>query len=447
MEFSQELKSASEKIILLNKPVKIISHLDADGITSAAILAKTLQQLNIKFSLSIVKQLSLNILHQLKKEDYSNYIFLDLGSGNLQEIDSLLKDKKIFIFDHHLPQKFSANFTHINPHLFGKDGDTEISGSGIAYLLSKTVNPENKNLSYLALIGAIGDLQEKNGFTGLNKAILQDAIDSDKIEVKIGLRMFGSQTKPLYKILQYSTDPYIPGITGNEEAALQFLEKLNLDKNKKLFELSKEEIKSLVTAIILQRLGSETQPEDVLGSIYLLKDELDNSPTKDAREFSTLLNSCGRLNKASIGIGVCLNDKNSKQKAISLSNDYKKEIISSLNWFYQNRNSKSVIEKPNLVIINAEDNIKDTLIGTVTSIVSKSNLYQQGTILISLAHTLDEDTKISIRSAGYSKVNLKEFLNKIVENFNCKAGGHFNAAGSIISQEKEQEFIDIAKTL
>lgn len=444
MDLSQELKSASQKIASLNKTVKIISHIDADGITSAAILIKTLQKLNIKFSLSFVKQLTIKLLNQLKREDYQNYIFLDLGSGNLNEINSVLKDKNIFVFDHHLPQQIETNFTHINPHLFGNDGGIEISGAGVIYLLSKTINIENKELSYLAIIGAIGDMQERKGFTGLNKEILQDAIDSNKIEIKIGLRMFGSYTRPLYKLLQYSTDPYIPGITGNEESTLEFLENLKINKEKKLFELSEEEIKSLVTAIILQRLGSEESPEDVLGNIYLLKNEQEDSIIKDAREFSTLLNSCGRLNKPSLGIGACLNDLNIKQKAISLLNDYKRELINALNWFYQNRNSSLIIEKQNLVIINAEDNIKDTIIGTITSIISKSNLYPKGTIIISLAHTLEEDTKISIRAVSNNK-NLKEILSKIVKQLNCEAGGHINAAGSIIPQEKEQEFISLAQ--
>ena len=447
MDFSQTLAHAAEKLILIEKPIKIISHIDTDGITSASILVKTLQKLDKNFSLSFVKQLSQKILSQLKQENYSIYIFLDLGSANIQEINDNLKEKQIFILDHHLFQNIENDFIHINPHLFGINNELEISGSGIVYFLSKTINLENKNLSHLAIIGAIGDMQERKGFLGLNNEILQDSIDSNKIEVSTGLRMFGSYTRPLYKLLQYSTDPYIPGITGNEESTLKFLENLKINKEKKLFELDEEETKSLVTAIILQRLGSESSPEDVLGKIYLLKDEPEDSLIKDCREFSTLLNSCGRLNKPSLGVGACLNDLNIKQKALLLLNDYKKELINSLNWFYQNRNSSSIIEKENLVIINAEDNIRDTIIGTITSIISKSNLYKEGTILISLAHTLEEDTKISVRSVGKNNINLKEILSKITEKLNCKAGGHVNAAGSIIPQEKEQEFINLAQQI
>ncbi len=302
-------------------------------------------------------------------------------------------------------------------------------------------------MAFLAIIGAIGDVQEtKDGFIGINKEILEDAISSGNLEVKRGLRMFGSQTKPLYKVLQYSTDPYIPGITGNSDASIELLSQLKINHTKKLIHLSEEEIKNLVAAIIVKRMGSEAEPEDVLGNIYILKDKEEPSPTRDLKEFSTLLNSCGRLNKPSLGIGTCLNDQKSYDLALNLLIKYKGELIESLNWFFRNRNSKEVIESQGLTIINAEDNIKDTLIGTVTSMISKSNIYQPETILISLAHTLDNNTKISIRVSGFksSKVDLKNILETITKKIGYPTGGHKFAAGSIIPQEKEQEFIKIA---
>ena len=39
------------------RPIKVISHYDADGITSAAIFSRALQRWNKKFSLQIVKGL------------------------------------------------------------------------------------------------------------------------------------------------------------------------------------------------------------------------------------------------------------------------------------------------------------------------------------------------------------------------------------------------------
>jgi RecJ-like exonuclease len=163
------------------------------------------------------------------------------------------------------------------------------------------------------------------------------------------------------------------------------------------------------------------------------------------KEFSTLLNSCGRMHKPSLGIGTCLGDKESYEEALKLSSQYKTELIESLNWFYKNRNSSSIIETPEVVIINSEDKVKDTLIGTVTSMISKSNVYKPETIIISLAHTIEQNTKISIRVSGYNTpdIDLKEILDNITQKMGYSAGGHNFAAGSLIPQEKEKEFINL----
>ncbi len=442
-DFLDAVNLAVSKFKELNAPVRIISHLDCDGLTSASILSAAFQKQDVKFSLSIIPNLTETILKQLSLESYKTYFFLDLGSGMLKEIEEALPEKNIFILDHHQPQDSLTNINHINPHLFSLDG-SEISAAGITYFFAKELNQENIKLSHLGIIGAIGDMQGKNGFSEIVNLILDDAVKVGKIEIKKGLRMFGAQTKPLLKLLLYSTDPYIPGITGNESEVHKFLKELDISPDKKLTNLTEEETKKLVTAIILKRLGSEENPEDILGFNYLLKDEPDESPTKDAKEFSTLLNSCGRLGKSSVGIGVCLNDKSSKQKANEILAQFRIELITSLNWFYSNRNSSFIIEKPGFVIINAENNVRPSIIGTLTSIISNSNLYSTNTILISMAHTPEEDIKISTRICGRSKnINLKQLLNSITNLLGIESGGHNYAAGSVIPLEKEQEFIQL----
>jgi len=429
------IDEAVKKFKEAEEPIRIISHLDADGIASAAILTKALKRENKKFSLSIVRQVSDRLIHQLSIEEYPTLVFTDLGSGNIEQIESL--NKNMFILDHHQISK-ETKITHINPKLFGIEQE-EFSGACLTYLFVKALNEKNKDLAHLAIIGAIGDSQI------LNKEILEDA--KDKIEIKKGLKIFGSQTRSLHKLLEYSTDPYIPGVTGKEQNAIRFLEELNIplkqdNKWRKLVNLTEEETKKLVAAIIIQRLGSETNPEDIIGDNYLLKSEEDESPTKDLREFSTLLNCCGRLNKPSLGIGTCLNNKKAKEQALELLIKYKQEIINGLNWFYDNKDK--VLKENNLVIINAEDNIRDTMVGTINSIISNSNLYKEKTIILSMAHTLDDNTKISIRSTNNKDVNLKEILNKITKKLGYEAGGHNFAAGALIPQEKEEEFIKLA---
>ena len=455
-EFKQHIKEQAEIFKKLrSRHIKVVSHLDCDGLTAAAIITKTLIREGLSFSLSIIKQVDAIVLEELNKEEYNCYIFTDLGSGYLSQIEKKLQGKEIFVIDHHKPEEAKSSIHHINPHNFGIDGGKDISGAGTTYLFATALDKRNKDLAHLAIIGAIGDIQEKKGFTGINQEILEDAVAAGKMEIKKGLNMFGSQTKPLHKVLEFSTEPYIPGVTGNEQGAVKFLNDLGIsikDKEgryKKLVHLNEEDMKKLVTGIILRRLGSEKNPDDIIGSIYLLKEEVEESPTKDAREFSTLLNSCGRLRKSSLGIGTCLGNKKIKKEAINLLSDYKQELIRSLNWFYSNRSKEKIIEKDGYVIINAGDHVKDTMVGTLASILSRSNLYRDGTIIMSMANTLDGNIKISLRLVGVNPdIDLRKIVKSVAKKIGVgEAGGHKQACGCLIPQEKEGGFIKTAEEI
>src|SRR3989344_4982689 len=433
------------------KPVRIISHLDCDGLASAAILSKSLSRANIKFVLSIVRFLDRDVLEYLAREPYETIIFSDIGSSYLKDIEKHLVSKNVFVLDHHLFENSKTKINHLNPHAYDVHDYAEISGAGVSYLFAKELDTTNKDLSYISIIGALGDIQEKNGFIGLNQMILEDAISSGSLQVTNGLKLFGSQTRPLHKALEYSIDPYIPCVTGNEDGAVNFLRELDIslrDNNgvyRKIIDLDNEELKRLVTGIILRRLGSEENPEDIFGPIYNVPYEKEGSVMRDAKEFSTLLNCCARLGKPSLGIGLFFNNSAIREEAISLLNTYKKELISSLDWFYKNRKTNSIIERQGYTVINAEDNVRDTLIGTLASIVAKLNIYDNGTIIISMAHSVNE-TKISARLVGYKNIDLRNLLQKITAGLgNYLVGGHKVACGAIIPQEKEFEFIKVTE--
>lgn len=432
--------------------IRLISHLDADGITASAVILNLLNNENRKHSISILQQLDNETAMKLSKESYRYYIFTDLGSGQLSDIAEYFKDKEVIILDHHDSEKIElpANITHVNPHLFGIDGSKEISGAGVVYLFSCAANPKTEELAHLAIIGAIGDIQDEGGFLHLNKKILEKAIDKKRIEISKGLRIFGRQTRPLHKVLEYSTDPFIPGVSGSESGAIQFLNELGIDPKKgndwkKIIDLDEDETKRLVTGIIMKRID-ETNPEDVLADIYTLTGEK-NGPTRDAKEFATLLNACGRMGRASAGIGLCLGYKKDKQMAMQTLADYKKEIMSAMDWYENNKDK--VIKGDKFIIINAKDEIPSTIIGTVASIISKSNLMDKDTYIMSLARTDKKTTKISLRISGVRKgnIDLREIIMKIVAKAGGEAGGHSYAAGAVISSDNEENFIAAAKEI
>ena len=456
-QFNEQLKNAAEAFKQIDKKevIRVVSHLDADGISACSIMIKLLNNDNRKYSVSTIQQLNKAVLSQLASEPYKCFIFTDIGSGAVKDIKEILNGRKVFVLDHHsIEQNDFEDIVVVNPHNYGIDGGKEISGAGVVFKFACAVDKSMEELAHIAIVGAIGDLQEQNGFLRLNEEILKTAIERNKIKVIKGLRIFGAQTKPLHKALEYCTDPYIPGVSGSESGAIQFLYQIGIEpKNgkgwKKIVHLDEEEMKKLVTGIIMKRLN-ETNPDDVLGNIYILPQEEEESPTRDAKEFATLLNACGRLGRASFGIGACLGDKKIKQQAIRSLTDYKKEIVNALNWYNENKFSDDVFWGSGFVIINAKDKVMSTMIGTLASILSKSNVMTNNTFILSMAQALDGNTKISLRTTNNlnGALDLKRVIDEIINGIgNSEAGGHQNAAGAVIPTDKEEVFVEQAKEI
>src|SRR3989344_5996428 len=242
-----------------NTPIKVISHHDTDGITSASIITKTLQRLDLEFSLTIVKQLEESVIKELPEGHV--ILFVDLASNSFNYIKEI--KNKVFILDHHeINSEIPENVTIINPHLFNEE---EISGAGLSYLFAKALKEENIDLAYLAIIGMVGDQMEKN----LNK-IYNQIIKESEIEVKKGLTLYPA-TRPLNKLLEYNSDVYIPGVTGSAQGAANFLRETGIGtigkQYKALVDLSEEELSKLITAITLQR-ADKGETSDLIGNIY-----------------------------------------------------------------------------------------------------------------------------------------------------------------------------------
>ena len=130
---------------------------------------------------------------------------------------------------------------------------------------------------------------------------------------------------------------------------------------------------------------------------------------------------------------------------------YRKEIISALEWFYNNRSdAKKVIEGKGYVILNLEDSIRDSILGTLISTVSQSNLYHNGTIILGMAHTLGDETRISSRISGFvaEGIELDMILVEMIKKLGAgSSGGHRMAAGAVIPQDKEEKFLEISNQI
>lgn len=456
-QFLNKVKSIAHNFekIDKDKSIKIISHYDCDGISSGAILCKTLEELGYKFNIEFVQQLTENYIEQISNIFEEIIFFTDLGSSQAEFMSRFLADKTVFILDHHSCDSNDSIENHANPHNFGITSPKEISGAGVVYFFCKELYPEIVNYSHLAVIGSIGDVQENNGFIGLNNIIFQDAISSRKIEILQGPRMFGIQTKPIMKILAYSNDYKIPGFYKNEKVVQEFLDHIGIEwfkdvENEKkylknYFELNENDKQILNDALIEKSKGTAFS-KDMIGNVYKISNN-ELGPTVDAKEFSTLLNSCGRLNRAELGIGVCLEDINKTKEAIELKQNYSNEINSLVRWFDDRiSNEEDVKITDNYIIINARNEVSSNMIGTLASILSKSNRFKAGMVIVSMARNEDNTTKISMRATGFrpkGDFNLKDVLDTVLNIMDGSSGGHQYAAGAMVNTSEENKFIKL----
>jgi len=403
-----------------NKEIYVVSHFDTDGISSAAIMTKALQRLDKTFSIKIQKSLEPQFIRDLPKNKI--ILFLDLASGSLHHIKEAGL-KEVFIIDHHelSSTEIPEEITIINPQLTNKQ---LISASGLVYLTCKEINEKNKDLAKLAVLGMVGDCLETE-IEHLNNGILEDG----EINRKRGLLIYPS-TRPLNRTLEYCSNPYIPGVTGDIKGVLELLRESGLTP-----ELNKDEMEKLTTGILLR--NPKTKNKEIIGDVFLVK--LFNKQ-EDARELSSKINACSRYGEPETAIQLCMEIPKAKKRAEQIHVKYKQTLIDGIRFAEQ----AEKIKGKGIIIINAQDKIKDTMIGTVTSILSNSSVYEEGTMITGMAYYEDK-IKVSARSVGRTGRNLKEVLGGVIKEIGGEVGGHQFAAGCIIKQTQEKQFIDTLK--
>jgi len=467
-EYLSTAKIIAERI-LREKNVLIVSHIDADGITSAGIASKALENASISHEVLFLKQLDSDAINKIKSMGYPLIWFTDLGSGMVHEMHGI----SAVITDHHSPSNMILNvpkerrrtlteffdeinkneILQLNPHFFGKDGGIDISGAGLTYLVAREMDMKNVYLSQYAIVGAIGDLQDStfSKLTGTNRYIVKESEEFGFIDVTIDGRFFGRETRPLFKMLEYASDPIIPGVTGDESGALNFLSSLGIqlkenDKWRKWVDLTKEEKKKILSKIVINLLQMGYGYPLVIrliGEVYTLKNEQEGTYLRDAREFATLLNACGRYGNADVGLAIVKGDRDENlKKAINLLTKHRKIIVDGMDYL----KDIGIIKMENLQYFNAGSHIPDTVVGTIASMVLSSELADSSLPIIGFAENGNGMVKVSgraTRNLVNNGLDLSKIISKAAVLVGGYGGGHNIAAGASIPKGTEEKFIEI----
>jgi RecJ-like exonuclease len=463
-EIYQALKAFCDKIEYMvenEKEISIISHLDADGIASGSIISSALARLGAKCAIRTVSDMTLNVLEQMRYENHDFYIITDLGGGMANEFNRALDNRWVIIDHHQIPEheiSIDENNQILNAWKYGIDGGKEISAGGMAYMVATTLDRKNKNLSPIAIVSALADRQdqgEKKSLFGLNSEIVKTAQSLRLISMDLDLMFTGRETRPIHEALAYTAFPYIEGLTWATESCYAVIKNAGIKMSNNgrwrvLSEISQDEKNIILNAIAEYVVNSSKNKEvniidNLIGYTYTLINEDQRSLLRDAREFSTMLNACGRIRKAGVGIGICMGDRN------DLLNEGEK-IVTKYRTTLRNYISSIFVEKWRMIdngksiFINGEGLLAEDMLGAISSLLSGSPTLG-GRLVFVRTLTNDGFYKFSSRKSlgSTSKSDLGLIMRYCSESVGGSGGGHSSAAGCRIPSARLEEFLSAVR--
>ena len=466
MQERQEMAGKFQKLIGLcespaeeirkKKDLLVVSHVDADGLTAAAIICTALDRCGLEYRPLFFRQLDESALEEVADCGADLVIFTDLGSGMIQQICDL--GLSAVVADHHKPAVCEARpLAHINPHLVGADGANQLSGSGTSFLLARALASaprSNDDLAALAVVGAVGDLQDmaQGHLVGINRHILEIGSSAGAVSFSRDIKLFGRQTRPVYKMLQYSQDPYLPGLSGNEDACIAFLKEVGIrlggEKWRRWIDLSQEEKSCMVTAILRKGLRSglsNVKLERLIGEVYVLLAEPEGTELRDASEYSTLLNATARYGHATVGLQVCMGDRvGAFAEAQRLLAQHRSNLVNGLKLVAE----RGITPMKSIQYFDAGDAILDTIVGIVAGM--SFQMADRSRPILAFARTAEGELKVSARGTQdlvRSGLDLADALSRCARAVGGVGGGHNVAAGATIPARAKEEFLALMDSM
>jgi RecJ-like exonuclease len=462
--------------IRASRKVLAISHIDADGISALSIIVRMLEREGKEVVWRNIHQLNsetiIDVGELIKENKPDLLVFSDLGTGQMELIQNYIVSKgsvdQIIVLDHHLPHENATReenddlVIEINPNQHELDGGYDVSGAGVAFLVAYALSKDNVDLTELAIVGATGDLQDYygKGFQGVNQEIVQLGKDAGHIKVGKDLTFFGINTRPLPYLLEYATEPYLPGITGNEAACYSVFEKLRIpvkdaEDNWRIWAgLPSEEKQAVIHYLIdyiIEVYGDPRIAEGIVGDVITLIRRPKETEMRSAKEFSTLLNACGRNRRPEVGVRICLNDDDAYHEGTALLQQHRANLASALRRLEENKYT----EMEGMYVVK-DPLTSDTIIGVVIGMAQGSRIVPIDKPIIGVSTNSTEERQL-IKISGRARqslvnkgINLKESFVRVGEQISkaigqevVEAGGHPMAAGAFVHADYIDDYLDL----
>ena len=438
--------------------VAIITHLDGDGITAGSILGIALNRMGARYSVRAISGMNPSVIERMKNEGRDFYVITDLGGGWASNLKEALGSKWAIIDHHQIPKEeilTDDNEQILNPWKYGIDGGSHVSAGGMAYMVANSLNSKNRDLSALALVSAIADRQDqgkKKSFIGLNADILKTAQSLGLVTVDLDIMLTGRETKPLHEALAHTCLPFIEGLSWNPDAcyALVSATGVKLKENGGRWrvptQFAEEEKSRIVEEIIKFAAGSNKRIpslslDDLIGYVYTIVMEDERSQLRDARDFSIVLNACGRTGMAGVGVALCMGDRNT---ALGVGDQIMNTYRTTLGNYISRILSEKwrLVEDGDIIFVIGDNLVDEDMLGAVSSLLS-SSVSHMGRLLFVRTLTNTDTYRFSSRKSlsCNSGANLGLIMRNCSKAFSGTGGGHSAAAGCRIPISALDDFI------
>ncbi len=487
--FLDRAKAISE-IVRSAGSVLVMSHIDADGISSAAVAKQALDRCGIPNSVQFVRSLGDHELQMVREASHDLVWICDLGATFGHGLDG----GRCVITDHHRMfeggqmrlDQFGGSEHILNPMLFGMDGGLHLSGAGNTYFVARELDGANKDLSTLAIVGAVGDMQDRDCHRLMGPLHEMVKMDAGELLTVLPneLPFFGWVTRSAAAMLAFSNELKAMGYTDSikEVSSLFFENDVRLKRSdagagrdnrsaqwKSWSELTQNERNIMKAALRdrLERKGVDPVTLDnMLGEVYIFPDNPPGSPTREAKEFATLLNASGRYiltrdgngddERAELILNVCNSPKMYSESALKNLDNHRMHIregLSSVRDVVQMVHIQYLVPRKGRYCLE----VNDTILGIIAGMALDQKpdgplVVHRSKPLVALAERdgsaekgKDPEVKVSGRMARELTavgLNLGNAMDQASTKVKGIGGGHEVAAGANIPKKKIKAFLD-----
>lgn len=422
--------SQAADIVRSHDFIQVFSHYDADGVSSAAIIANALLRAGKEFRVTLFTTLNDFNMGIISRTKADCMIISDLGASYIDQLDEL--DSEIVVLDHHTVISEAKKVCYANPHLYGIDGMTSGCGATMSLLFAITLDEGNWDLVQLAFAGIAGDRQHINGLSGLNTYLLEQGVERGFIEEVPGsLIPAGDLMTELFLI----TDPYIRGVSGNAEGVSKILEDAGIKHGKSFMDLTEEEkrkLSSLIAVKLTEQGVQLSSMNEVARDRYFLK-----GMNMDAEVLSSILNGCGRSGVGGMGIAAGMGDKRAMELGAELTRESARLVVENMVAL----DKKGLNQRKYFQWFDSTDSgFTGMLCGIAMQSIGDSD---KPTIGLN-----QSNDPVNISSRGMwgqleKGIDLSVAMREACAAVGGSGGGHRIASGGSVPADKVEEFLDI----